>query len=516
MLTLFTILFTFYYAFPALANIRFLITGMTLTALLLSSLIAINSLHFQCLGSGITVLYGSFNVSAATLLLAAFMLILASIMLFSFPIVNNNMAQKYLIVKEAIISKYNDYFILALFSTIGSFMLMSATNLIVIYLAVELQSFGVYLLAAMSKESNSSTSAGLKYFLLGSLASCIILLGLALIYASTGLIYLDDIYALYSVSYNESVLIPVNIGLGLIVIGLLFKIASAPLHFWAPDVYQDTPTIVTMWLTIMPKIAILLLLLELQTGFSFNDLYSNISIKQVLLLGSAASLIVGSIMGLSQLKLKRLLAYSTISHVGFLLLVLAINSEESTNTLIFYIVQYSLTNLLVFLALLHTSYTNESRRELSFNTSTGIDLVYITDLRSLIENNFWIAFTLIVCLFSFSGIPPLPGFFAKQGVLLAAAQESYYFMALICILVSTISATYYLKIIVTIFSVQTDKHVPSIWHWFGEDINPRTTIYLATQAHSYIIATLTVLLCSFIFNPTPILAATQLVSLSIY
>src|ERR1700712_4863611 len=138
----------------------------------------------------------------------------------------------------------------------------------------------------------------------------------------------------------------------------------------------------------MPKIAILLLLLELQTGFSFNDLYSNISIKQVLLLGSAASLIVGSIMGLSQLKLKRLLAYSTISHVGFLLLVLAINSEESTNTLIFYIVQYSLTNLLVFLALLHTSYTNESRRELSFNTSTGIDLVYITDLRSLIENNF--------------------------------------------------------------------------------------------------------------------------------
>src|ERR1700712_4345095 len=137
----------------------------------------------------------------------------------------------------------------------------------------------------------------------------------------------------------------------------------------------------------MPKIAILLLLLELQTGFSFNDLYSNISIKQVLLLGSAASLIVGSIMGLSQLKLKRLLAYSTISHVGFMLLVLAVNSEESTSSLLFYIIQYSLTNLIVFLGLLHISYNNLSNNTMSFNTTSGIDLTYITELKSVVKNN---------------------------------------------------------------------------------------------------------------------------------
>jgi NADH-ubiquinone oxidoreductase chain 2 len=138
----------------------------------------------------------------------------------------------------------------------------------------------------------------------------------------------------------------------------------------------------------MPKISILVLLLELHTGFSFHEFYVFISIKQLLLITSASSLIVGSIMGLSQTKLKRLFAYSTISHVGFLLLVLAINSEESTSTLIFYIIQYSITNLIVFLALLHISYTNESKKELSFKTATGIDLVYISELKSLIENNF--------------------------------------------------------------------------------------------------------------------------------
>jgi NADH-ubiquinone oxidoreductase chain 2 len=230
MLILFTIIYTFYYAFPRLANIRLLLSGMTLTALFLSSIIAINSLHIGALGNGITVLFGSFNVSAINLLLGAFMFLLASIILLSFPKLNIHLPAKYNI-KEAIISKYNDYVILALFSTIGSFMLMSATNLLVIYLAVELQSFGVYLLAAMSKESESSTSAGLKYFLLGSLASGIILLGLGLIYSFTGLINLDDIYALYSVSYNQNILSPVNIGLALVVIGLLFKIAAAPLHY---------------------------------------------------------------------------------------------------------------------------------------------------------------------------------------------------------------------------------------------------------------------------------------------
>lgn len=514
MLILFIILVLSFYAIPSLAKLPLVIPGMGLTALVLSSVLAINTLHFQSLGSGITVLSGSFNVTAINLLLGTFMFLLVALILLAFPKLNKELPYKYN-VSEAILSKYNDYMIIALLSTTGSFLLMSANSLIMIYLAIELQSFGVYLLAAMSKESESSTSAGLKYFLLGSLASCIILLGIAILYSTTGLISLDDIYSLYNVSYNNQTLY-LNIGIALIATGMLFKIAAAPLHFWAPDVYQDTPTIITTWLTIMPKIAILLFLLELQSGFGLFSWGYNIAFENLLIICSALSLIIGSIMGLSQTKIKRLLAYSTISHVGFMLLILAVNSEESTSSLLFYIIQYSLTNLVVFLGLLHISYNNLSNNAISFNTASGIDLTYITELRSVVKNNFWLSFSLVVAIFSMAGIPPLPGFFAKQGVLFSAAQVDQYLMALLCIVVSVISATYYLKLIVTLYTESENKEDTSIWAKLGNTINPRISIYTPTVLHSYTIATLTTLLLLFVFNSSLILNATQLVSLSIF
>jgi NADH-ubiquinone oxidoreductase chain 2 len=219
-----------FYAIPSLAKLPLIIPGMSLTALVLASILAINVLHLQAIGEGITVLSGSFNVTAINLLLGMFMFLLVALILLAFPKLNKELPYKYNI-SESILSKYNDYIIIGLLSTTGSFLLMSANSLIMIYLAIELQSFGVYLLAAMSKESESSTSAGLKYFLLGSLASCIILLGIALIYSYSGLISLDDIYSLYSVSYTNDSMLYVNIGITLIATGMLFKIAAAPLHF---------------------------------------------------------------------------------------------------------------------------------------------------------------------------------------------------------------------------------------------------------------------------------------------
>jgi NADH-ubiquinone oxidoreductase chain 2 len=138
----------------------------------------------------------------------------------------------------------------------------------------------------------------------------------------------------------------------------------------------------------MPKIAILLFLLELQNGLDLLNFSNNITMKHILLICSTLSLIIGSVMGLSQTKIKRLLAYSTISHVGFMLLILAVNSEESTSSLLFYIIQYSLTNLVVFLGLLHISYNNLSNNTISFNTASSIDLIYITEFRSVVKNNF--------------------------------------------------------------------------------------------------------------------------------
>jgi NADH-ubiquinone oxidoreductase chain 2 len=230
MLILFIILVLLFYAIPSLARLPLVIPGMSLTALFLSSVLAINAFHLQEIGEGITVLSGSFNVTAINLLLGMFMFLLVTLILLGFPKLNKELPYKYNI-SESIISNYNDYMIIALLSTTGSFLLMSANSLIMIYLAIELQSFGVYLLAAMSKESESSTSAGLKYFLLGSLASCVILLGIALIYSYSGLISLDDIYSLYNVSYNNENILYINIGIGLIATGMLFKIAAAPLHF---------------------------------------------------------------------------------------------------------------------------------------------------------------------------------------------------------------------------------------------------------------------------------------------
>lgn len=241
-----------------------------------------------------------------------------------------------------------NYSVLIFFNLLGCSLLISSSDLISMYISIELQSFSLYILATLIKEDENSTSAGLKYFLLGGLASSIILLGAGLIYSNTGLTNLESIYSIISVNspYSDnSIILGLTMGLVCIFVGFLFKIAAAPLHNWAPDVYNDTPTIVTIWLIIMPKISILIFLLELHTQVSslsdFHvlsstwtmsaDLLRELNVinkpqyfvwlsthfKNLLLITSLFSLIIGSLLGLVQTEIKRLLAYSTISHIGF-------------------------------------------------------------------------------------------------------------------------------------------------------------------------------------------------------
>src|SRR6185369_11605252 len=211
-----------------------------------AGVLSFNTFYIQSIGSGIGLYSGLFQIIQVFFLLIGFLILIA------WPIYTGNS-------NKNILNK--DYSLIVLFSTLGSCLLVSSSDLISMYLSIELQSFGLYVLSTLYRDSESSTSAGLKYFLLGGLSSCLILLGCGVIYSLTGLTNFESIYSIISTSSVNYII--QGLGLLYIIIGFLFKIAAAPLHNWAPDVYDDTPTIVTIWLTIMPKISIIILLIEL-------------------------------------------------------------------------------------------------------------------------------------------------------------------------------------------------------------------------------------------------------------
>jgi NADH-ubiquinone oxidoreductase chain 2 len=282
----------------------------------------------------------------------------------------------------------------------------------------------------------------------------------------------------------------------------------------------------------MPKISILIFLLELYTGFKSLDiivdnnyLYNiinlssegetlNISsiLRNILLISSLLSLLIGSFVGLVQIRIKRLLAYSTISHIGFILLALAINTEQSIDSFLFYIIQYTITNLNIFLIIIALGYI--------YNQSTILkDIKYISDFKGQFFLNPLICLSFSICLFSMAGVPPLVGFFSKQYVLYSAIQSGYNFMSFICILVSVISASYYLKIIKVLMddtkqNYNTEKNQISDLHI--KSSNQELYYISISNYHSFLISTLTLIILLFILKPSLILNSTQLLSLSLF
>jgi NADH-ubiquinone oxidoreductase chain 2 len=557
-----------------------LIRRLTAISFICAGVLIFNTFYIQSIGSGTGMYSGLFGVSVLSNGMSLFILIISSILLLIWPNISNilmssktNLSNtnktELLEIKESynLISNKNkskQYCLIVLFNILGALFLVSSSDLISMYLSIELQSFGLYILATLYKEKLSSTSAGLKYFLLGALSSSVILLGSGLVYTYTGLTNLELIYTFLSV-YSNSNLIDMNgisIGIFLIFSGFLFKIAAAPFHNWSIDVYDDSPTLVTAWLTVMPKLSILILLLQLLIGV---DVYMNIVIQKIidflpfnilsnlLLLSSLLSLIIGAVVGLSQIKIKRLLAYSTINHVGFLLLSLSVftssssNFSQSVESFIFYIIQYTLTNLNIFLIVLSLSYIINLRTQLnsssnSSNYSKGeelnqekkitafiniSDMEYINSFKGLFLKNPVLSLSLSICLFSFAGVPPLIGFFAKQQVLYSSNTAGYFFLSLIAILVSVISAFYYLKIIKIVFSMPRDSHLNNEknklillnsslsldYATIKESNNRKLNITndtdlirqdqntIISNTHSFLISILTVFIIIFIFNP---------------
>ncbi len=359
--------------------------------------------------------------------------------------------------------KIIEYPLILLFIISGAIFLISTNDLISIFLSIELQSYGLYLLSTIYRNSELSTTGGLIYFLLGGLSSCFILLGISLLYANSGTTNMDGLYIITSVSDIDNNInswykpFYINFSLLIFSVGFLFKVSAAPFHFWSPDVYDAIPTIVTTFVAIIAKISIFIFLLELvyYTSNYFVETQT-VSWTYGLLMSSLLSLLIGTIVGLTQFRIKRLFAYSTISHVGFILLALSISSIESTQAFIFYLMQYSISNLNAFIILVAIGFSlyyyvndNKEYKELLDKNNSPIQL--INQLKGYFYINPLLSISLAITIFSFAGIPPLIGFFGKQMVLSAALDNGYIFISLIAILTSVIGAVYYLNIIKEIF-----------------------------------------------------------------
>ncbi len=365
--------------------------------------------------------------------------------------------------------KIIEYPLLILFIVLGAIFLISTNDLVTIFLAIELQSYGLYLLSTAYRNSELATTGGLTYFLLGGLASCFILLGTALLYGNMGSTNLDNLFVITSISETGSDVwykpYYINFALVIFTIGFLFKVSAAPFHFWAPDVYDAIPTIVTAFVALIAKVSIFVLLLQLV--YYTNNSFSETSWTFVLLMSSLFSLIVGTVVGLTQFRIKRLFAYSTISHVGFILLALGISSIESTQAFIFYLTQYTISNLNAFVILIAIGFSlycytsdNKEHEELMDKTNSPIQL--INQLKGYFYINPVLAISLAITIFSFVGVPPLVGFFGKQMVLSAALDKGLIFLSLVAILTSVIGGVYYLSIIKEMFFSKPEYKVNTL------------------------------------------------------
>ena len=457
-----------------------LYSRVTIIILLLSSYIALDSLYISNLDTGIGLYGGLFNATSITHTFQLFIfLVSAAILQLTgfyprkvFLIDSEVLSSRFVNFKSKIINKMGEQFkiieypLIILFIITGSVFLVSTGDLVSIFLSIELQSYGLYLLSTLYRNSELATSGGLTYFLLGGLSSCFILLGTALLYANSGTTSLDGIYVIASISDIGSDISSnadswykpdyINMSLLILSVGFLFKVSAAPFHFWSPDVYDAIPTIVTTFVAIIAKISIFVFLLEL-VHYTSNSLFTNnFSWTASLLVSSLLSLIIGTVLGLTQFRIKRLFAYSTISHVGFILLALTINSVESIQAFIFYLMQYSLSNLNAFMLLLAIGYslycyTNENKKYVSLQDKNNSPIQLISQLKGFFYINPVLALSLAITMFSFAGIPPLIGFFGKQMVLSAALDNGYVFLTLVAILTSVISAVYYLNVVKEIF-----------------------------------------------------------------
>ena len=342
-----------------------------------------------------------------------------------------------------------EYPVLILSSVLGMMVMISSNDLIVFYMGLELQSLALYVLATFNRDQVKSSEAGLKYFVLSALSSGLLLYGCSLIYGFSGSTNFNVISN--QLNTNEYVL---TFGIVFILVGLAFKISAVPFHMWAPDVYEGSPTSVTLFFTMVPKIAALTVFVR----FLYVPFLNLIDQWQMIIVFlSIASMLFGAIAAIGQTNIKRLIAYSSIGHIGYTLAGLAAGSNEGIQSSIIYISIYIIMNLALFSCLLMLKRNDQYYEQ-------------IDDLSGLSKNHPLLSFSFLIILFSLAGIPPLAGFFAKFYVFKAVIEQSMYFLAIVGLLSTVVAAFYYLRIIKIIyFDKEKEKYDQdhSLWLKFS-------------------------------------------------
>ncbi|WP_421577135.1 NADH-quinone oxidoreductase subunit NuoN, partial [Shinella sp. M31] len=319
--------------------------------------------------------------------------------------------------------------VLIVLSTLGMLLMISANSLLSLYLALELQSLALYVVAAINRDSLRSTEAGLKYFVLGALSSGMLLYGMSLVYGFTGHIGFQDIAAALTAEGRSLGLV---FGLVFILAGLAFKISAVPFHMWTPDVYEGAPTPVTAFFAAAPKVAAMAMLVRIVIE-AFQPVVADW--QQVIVFISIASMLLGSFAAIGQKNIKRLMAYSSIGHMGYALVGLASGSMAGVRGVALYMLIYMVMTLGTFAIIL------------AMRRKDGENVEEINDLAGLSSTNPFMATVLTILMFSLAGIPPMAGFFAKYFVFMAAIEAQLYALAIIGVLSSVVGAYYYLRVV---------------------------------------------------------------------
>ena len=364
--------------------------------------------------------------------------------------------------------------VLMVFSTVGMMVMASAGNLMTLYLGLELQSLGLYVLAAFDRDNVRSSEAGLKYFVLSSLASGLLLYGISLVYGFSGTM---DMASLRTLLLQQGAASPgLVVGIVFILVGLAFKVSAVPFHMWTPDVYQGAPTPVTVFFASAPKVAAMSLLLRVM-GTSFAPLVG--AWQSLVVIVSIASMILGALAAIGQTNIKRLMAYSSIGHMGYALIGLAVGSSAGVRGTLVYMVIY------VFMTVGTFGCIMAMRRK-------GHQVEQIADLAGLAGRDPLLALAFSVFMFSMAGIPPLSGFFGKLYVFLAAVQGGLWTLAVIGVLTSVAGAYYYIRVVKVMYFDAT-----------AESFDPRSS------SLSFVVAASCLFTIFFALFPAPIIGAAQ-------
>ncbi len=381
--------------------------------------------------------------------------------------------------------------VLILLATLGMLMMVSANDLIALYLGLELQSLSLYVIASFQRDSTRSAEAGLKYFILGAVASGLLLYGMTLVYGFSGTINFDVLSKLFSDSNGEAP-VGVVVGVVFIIAGLSFKISAVPFHMWTPDVYEGAPTPVTALFAVAPKIAAMGIFIRVMTG-PFGDLSEQW--QQIIIFISIASMVLGAFAAINQKNIKRLMAYSSIGHMGYALIGLAVVGQtdspevqsDGLNGMLVYLAIYMVMNLGTFACIL-------------LMKKDGRMVEDIDDLAGLSKINPALAAVLTIFMFSMAGIPPLAGFLGKLYVFQSAIQAELFGLAIIGVLASVVGAYYYLRIVKVMYFDQPEDGLDG-------------PIGLEMK---FILVVTGVVILLFIFLPGPLLSGAEAASAALF